>query len=96
MVEDRRSRRVAGRCAGSPRYRCCAAAALHEGNDGARGLRPCFWRLRVHFKTLCDRYSVSGKRRVFGSGSSISALRLSASDTQVRVLECTMGGRIIL
>ena len=52
--------------------------------------------LRVHFKPWCARYSVSGKRRVFGSGSFISALRLSASDTQVRVLECTIGGKIIL
>ena len=95
MVEDRRSRRVAGRRARSPRYRCCAAATLVEGSSGARRLLPCFWRIRVHFNTWCDRYSVSGKRRVFGSGSSISALRLSASDTQVRVLECTIGGKII-
>ncbi len=52
--------------------------------------------LRVHFKTWCDRCSVSGKQRVFGSGSSISALRLSASDTQVGVSECPISGKIIL
>ena len=51
---------------------------------------------RVHFKTWCDRCSVSGKQRVFGSGSSISALRLSASDTQVGVSECPISGKIIL
>jgi acetoin utilization protein AcuB len=52
--------------------------------------------IRVHFKTWCDRSSVSGKQRVFGSGSSVSALRLSASDTQVGVSECPISGKMIL
>jgi hypothetical protein len=49
----------------------------------------------VHFKTWCDRCSVTGKRRVFGRGFSISALRLSALDTQVGVSKCAISGRII-
>ena len=51
--------------------------------------------LRMHFKTRCDRCSVTGTRRVFGGGSSISALRLSASDNQVGVSKCAISGRII-
>ena len=43
--------------------------------------------LRAHFKTWYDRWIVSGKRMVFGSGSFVPAVHSSASDTQVEVLK---------
>ena len=53
-------------------------------------LQARYQRLRAHFKTWYDRWIVSGKRMVFGSGSFVPALRSSASDTQVEVLKCAL------
>ncbi len=64
-----------------------SVAVLGTGIMGAAMARNL---LRAHFKTWYDRWIVSGKRMVFGSGSFVPALRSSASDTQVEVLKCAL------
>ncbi len=60
-----------------------------ENKDGAK-MSTTPQHLRAHFKTWYDRWIVSGKRMVFGSGSFVPALRSSAPDTQAEVLKCAL------